>query len=74
MVQRQRRWLESDLEVANKNRALQPWLIVFAHRPMYCTTDTDCDGAAALLRDDLEETLHRHGLDLDLWPYLYRPR
>src|SRR6218665_2894318 len=42
----QYRWLEKMLALANKpeNRARWPWLITFAHRPMYCSNIdvTDC--------------------------------
>mmetsp|Transcript_3427 Transcript_3427/g.11917 ORF Transcript_3427/g.11917 Transcript_3427/m.11917 type:complete len:511 (-) Transcript_3427:173-1705(-) len=40
-------WLEQDLKRANANRAAVPWVIVHAHRPMYCVVrgpDGDCDG------------------------------
>jgi len=42
-------WIVQDLIKANQNRHLRPWLIVSAHRPLYCT-DTDewnshCPGA-----------------------------
>ena len=40
-------WLEADLAAANLNRAQRPWVIVYGHRPMYCTTDGDCDEAAS---------------------------
>ena len=38
-------WLEKDLIEATKpeNRALRPWIIVFAHRPMYCSNENDND-------------------------------
>jgi hypothetical protein len=28
-------WLEADLQAANSNRALRPWIFVASHHPMY---------------------------------------
>ena len=42
-VQRQQLWLEQQLELANRMRALHPWVVVLIHRPIYCS-------ASALLR------------------------
>ena len=36
-VIRQYKWLEQDLQRAVANGARTPWIIVFGHRPMYCT-------------------------------------
>ena len=30
-------WLKKDLEATNKRRDLYPWIVVYGHRPMYCT-------------------------------------
>ena len=36
-VRLQFEWLRADLERAVARRAEQPWIVAFAHRPMYCT-------------------------------------
>ena len=57
-VMRQYSWLENDL--AGVDRALTPWLVVYGHRPMYCTNND---------RDDCTvfETRTRTGLPLTKW-------
>lgn len=34
-------WLRDDLTKANRERHLRPWILVFGHRPIYCTLDRD---------------------------------
>ena len=36
-VIRQHHWLEQDLRKAVLNRESTPWIVIFGHRPMYCT-------------------------------------
>jgi len=38
-------WFKSDLQAANNNRTAAPWIIVNAHRGLYCSCDSDCDSA-----------------------------
>ncbi|OQR96640.1 calcineurin-like phosphoesterase [Achlya hypogyna] len=63
---RQRAWLEADLLAANRNRTAAPWVIVVGHRPLYCTSDTECDMPASILRDAFEDLFYEHGVDLYL--------
>uniref|UniRef100_A0A8B9LVQ2 Purple acid phosphatase n=1 Tax=Astyanax mexicanus TaxID=7994 RepID=A0A8B9LVQ2_ASTMX len=79
----QYKWLQSDLEEANKpeNRAIRPWIITMAHRPMYCSDDDhdDCtkfESFVRLGRNDtkppapgLEDLFYQHGVDLELWAH-----
>ena len=58
-MKRQYDWLEQDL--ARVDRRATPWVVVYGHRPMYCTNDD---------RDDCTkfETRTRTGLPLlKLW-------
>eukprot|EP00095_Tigriopus_kingsejongensis_P003965 maker-scaffold79_size400133-snap-gene-3.16 protein:Tk03965 transcript:maker-scaffold79_size400133-snap-gene-3.16-mRNA-1 annotation:"iron zinc purple acid phosphatase-like protein" len=59
MVANQFEWLVQDLKDANQpeNRAERPWIIVIAHRPMYCSnsiTDDDCIFVDSRIRVGLE--------------------
>lgn len=36
-------WLKEDLRKANQNRKDRPWIIVYGHRPMYCSTENNGD-------------------------------
>lgn len=74
-VARQYEWFQADLEAANANRSAAPWIIVNAHRGLYCSCDGDCNGAATRLRAGiptsdngfqygLEKLLYEYGVDL----------
>lgn len=75
-------FLEQDLAKANQNREAVPWIVVYGHRPMYCSpnvynssrTDTDdCHSQTSLVRDGFlgvdgyELRLRKYGVDLAVW-------
>mmetsp|Transcript_118041 Transcript_118041/g.329012 ORF Transcript_118041/g.329012 Transcript_118041/m.329012 type:complete len:568 (+) Transcript_118041:52-1755(+) len=66
-------WLLQDLAAVDRTRT--PWVIAHGHRPLYCSCDGDCDGAATtnrmgLKQSDgsfkygLEHLFYEHGVDL----------
>jgi len=60
-------WLEQDLAKANlpENRARQPWIVLFGHRPFYCSLNgTRCKVDAPRYRKDLEPLLYKYKVDL----------
>lgn len=74
-------WLEKDLQEASKpeNRALRPWIIVYGHRPMYCSNGNiaDCSNHETLTRVGLplvhmfglEDLFYEHGVDVQIWAH-----
>ena len=69
---RQYSWLQNDL--AGVDRSLTPWVVVYGHRPMYCTNSDrdDCTAYETRTRTGLpllkwwplEPLLAQHGVDL----------
>ncbi|XP_055883298.1 acid phosphatase type 7-like isoform X3 [Biomphalaria glabrata] len=60
-------WLKKDLTEANKLRDSVPWIIVMAHKPLYCTKsemEQECQEENSYLRDSLEDLFFEHGVDL----------
>ncbi|KAF6022167.1 hypothetical protein EB796_019521 [Bugula neritina] len=68
-VSAQYKWLTEELQEANRNRDTRPWVIVFGHRPMYCSNfnNDDCTKNRSQLRmepHNLERLFHEQGVDL----------
>ncbi|XP_023333484.1 acid phosphatase type 7 [Eurytemora carolleeae] len=74
-------WLKQDLEKANtpEARSKRPWIIVFGHRPMYCSNndDDDCTKNESRTRVGLpwmhwfglEELMYNNVVDLAVWAH-----
>lgn len=74
-------WLERDLALANQpeERAKRPWVIVFGHRPMYCSSrdGDDCSKDSNILRKGLpfigsyalEKLLYKSGVDVEIYAH-----
>ena len=58
-------WLANDLEQANLNRNERPWIIVYTHRPLYCSKpgNDDCDNNAARYKV-IEDIINKYKVDL----------
>ncbi|GAB1597386.1 acid phosphatase type 7-like [Argonauta hians] len=85
-MKKQLYWLKEDLLKANANRQKVPWIVVLAHRPLYCSVEDlreDCATDNSKVRAVLEDILFEYGVDLVLsghehcyertWP-IYRKR
>jgi len=63
----QYQWLENDLIQANSDRDVRPWIVLFGHRPMYCSTDSnDCTEKAAEWRALIEDLINDYHVDVVL--------
>lgn len=75
------KWLEKDLAEAAKpeNREKRPWIIIYGHRPMYCSNDDndDCTHHESLTRVGIpflhllgmEPLLYKYGVDVGIWAH-----
>jgi hypothetical protein len=62
---RQQAWMTGVLEAVD--RSVTPWVIVYHHRPMYCSNDKQCDlqgSFGALLRSQAEDIYMKYHVDL----------
>ena len=62
-------WMESDLKTANRNRGVVPWIMVFGHRPLYCTSiicKVRCEAQAPIYRSYIEDLLYEQKVDVYL--------
>lgn len=74
-------WLIKDLAHASspEQRALRPWIIVFGHRPMYCSSrdGDDCAKEDNIIRKGfpftgsyaLEKLFYKYGVDVELYSH-----
>jgi len=74
-------FMEADLKEATKpeNRANQPWIIVFGHRPMYCSNanSDDCTHTTSETRGGIpsqnipgvEKLFYQYGVDVEIWAH-----
>ncbi len=62
---RQYAWLAKDLAAVDRGRT--PWVIVTAHRPMYCSEEYASDYEVSLgMQVAFEQLLHEHAVDVFL--------
>lgn len=80
VIENQLNWLKADLEKANKNRGIRPWLIVLGHRALYCSINNlvpvsqinpACGSQATLLKNKLEDLMYTNGVDVFFQAHLH---
>jgi len=67
----QQAWIEENL--ASVDRSVNPWVMVYFHRPMYCgnQNDDNCRNFATVLRDEIEDTLNKNSVDVVLTAHVH---
>ena len=64
----QHNWLQGNLEKANNNRENVPWIVFFAHRPMYSSNgDDEGHGSEIEFREAMEPLLFEYGVNLAIY-------
>ncbi|KAJ8719863.1 hypothetical protein PYW08_012038 [Mythimna loreyi] len=77
LIVNQYEWLKEDLAKANlpENRRKRPWIVLFGHRPMYCSDSNDIDCSCEYTRVGLlgvyglEPLLMQFGVDVVIWAH-----
>mmetsp|Transcript_43326 Transcript_43326/g.102951 ORF Transcript_43326/g.102951 Transcript_43326/m.102951 type:complete len:460 (-) Transcript_43326:6-1385(-) len=65
LMARQLAWLEGDLARANADRSAHPWIVVFGHRPLYCSAKLkNCEVEPRVFRPQLANLFYEQGVDL----------
>jgi len=65
ITEKQVAWIESDLNAVDRKKT--PWIVVFGHRPMYCSNqDPDCFTEADVLKTAVEDLFNVYKVDLVL--------
>lgn len=66
-------WLRADLQKAAANRAQVPWIVVMAHKPLYCSTNDyyDCQVGCQKIANAVEQILQDASVDLFLAGHLH---
>lgn len=67
----QRNWLINDLENAKNERKVRPWIVAFAHKPLYCSAEwsdvtniDDCVLQPIDMKREFEDLLAAYEVDL----------
>lgn len=80
-LENQYEWLKKDLSIATSpsERAKRPWIIVFGHRPMYCSSrdNDDCSKESNIIRKGLpflgsyglEKLFYDFGVDVEFYSH-----
>ena len=75
-------WLRNDLEIANSHRDVTPWVVVMAHRPLYCSmnyhlseqatqSNKDCSFRAEYLKGLMEDIFVQQKVDIFLQAHVH---